>query len=458
MKKYLVSVMCILMLLACTILTSCGDDAGDDPNLGLYIAKTGAMSGIEIGVEDVFDGGFSIELKGKGKGTAKVGDESSKIKWTLEGDDFHAEGGGVEFDGTLKDGVMTLEDVMGAGITLKLECEEVMAAAGSSGKKSSDEGTSKADKLKSKGSGKSSDSDSEGSFDALFDGEGEEIGRWELSTVTENGNVYMKEDIAAKGIDSWIDVYAGGTGQIYLNGKTQDMEWENGKMVVPDNGEGGSDEFRYSMASGFLVLVDGDTVLAFERVSESSAATDDSDEGGSDSVISEDLMARYEGDWHGIIMFSDAKGDTFAKRDPSKCDIAARFALDEYGNVTAYVAEAKDDDVEYNFKDLFATLNPDDDCMLLSAKLLGGETEMIHVEESDGLLHMKFGIYAENGDSIQAEAAMRHLDVPWKDSDYPMYPKAGYDFYKGWSLEKILKDFGTMPDGLPEQTHITAWE
>ena len=463
-KKSVLSVLCMLMVIMSMVLSGCifggDDDEAADPNLGVYVGKSAEMSGFSMSVDDVFEGGFTIELKKKGKGKAQIGEDDGSIKWTLDGDKFHAEGGGAVLDGTLKDGVMVLENVMDSGVTLTLECEEAKQAAAASGGSGGSDGASGGSKAemfknaKTGASGGSASSSGEGSFESLLGEENPEVGKWNLSTVTEDGQVYMKEDLEKKGIESWIQMDADGTGQIYLVGDLMDMEWGNGQIVVPDNGKGEREEYRFSLANEFLVLVDGEMVLAFEREG-GSASTG----GGSSSAeISEELMAKYEGDWHGIVLFFNAEGDTFAKRDNSKCDVAARIALDENGNVTPYFAEAKDDDNDYNFRNVTAELDPDFNSMFVSGELLGGTFDTATVSEEDGLLHMFFTVSADNGDTIDVELAMRHPDVKWQDSDYPMYPKEGYDYYKGKTLEQVLKDFGDMPSGLPEQTNITGWK
>ncbi len=448
MKKSITILLSLMMIL---LLSACGskEEAEDDPNLGVYVAKTGELSGIEIAVEDVFDGGFEIELKKKGKGEARVGGEDASIKWTLDGDDFHAKGGGVELDGTLKDGVMILDDVIGSGVTLKLECEEAMQAM-----QSSDSGDDMA--LSGDASGQeSSEGSGKNRFDSVLKDGKQEVGKWTLYTVTENGNVYMQNDLRAKGIDSWIQIDPNGKGRIFLVGNIMDMEWDNGVIVVPENQDGERDEYRYSMLDDFLVLVDGDMTLAFEREGKSTSSASDATE---TAQISMDLISKFEGDWHGVLYFTDAKGDTFATRNVSKCDVAARFAMDDAGNVTPYFAEAKDDDPAANFQNITAYLDPSSENMYVSGKLLGGNFEGAEVTAQNGLLHMAFTVSADNGDTINVELAMRHPDDPWQDGDYPMYPKEGFEYYKGKSLEQVLKDFGNMPSGLPEKTNLTGWE
>ncbi len=389
--------LCVLVGVLIPGLIACGGDSADDANLGLYKATTAMMSGISVDVEEIWSGGFTMELKKKGKGTAEIDGESAIIKWTLEGESFNAEGGGVTFNGTLKDGVLVLDNFGDSDITLTLVCDEAVAKAKAGG--SSDNTTGKTGATLA---GKRDVSDGDetesvtstdsvyGDYDAVgasvdgeeevwieegeyltvnnddtvsmyvaeqdldFDtsirdnkfylngdtkvgeinddgsitlslsdtvkytfakegsvkwkqwreamGEGDEpsetvmeedepeedddtsggsakdklngmlsedeedIGKWELFTLTRGGKSYMEEDLKKKGIESWIRIDPDGKGQIYLVGDLMDMEWGNGRIVVPENNEGNRDEYRYSISSGFLVLVDEDMTLAFRRV------------------------------------------------------------------------------------------------------------------------------------------------------------------------------------------------
>ena len=53
------------------------------------------MTGIAIDLAEVFGDGFSIELKNGGKAAFNYEEKSYKMKWTLDGTTFHAEGGGA---------------------------------------------------------------------------------------------------------------------------------------------------------------------------------------------------------------------------------------------------------------------------------------------------------------------------------------------------------------------------
>lgn len=123
MKQKVLRVFNVMLAMAMMIflLAGCGkEDDSNNPNLGLYTAFTGSMSGIEIEIADVYAGGFTIELKAKGKATLNIDGTTGNGKWTLDGDKFSVSGGGVECSGTLKDGVMTLTNVMGSGLDITL--------------------------------------------------------------------------------------------------------------------------------------------------------------------------------------------------------------------------------------------------------------------------------------------------------------------------------------------------
>ena len=107
MKKILACLLAVL-LLALALGCSSGDDK-NDPNLGVYTAKTAEYSGITLNVDQFFEKGFSIELKSGGKCKLTADGESANGKWTLDGTKFHVEGGGIECDGTLENGVMSID-------------------------------------------------------------------------------------------------------------------------------------------------------------------------------------------------------------------------------------------------------------------------------------------------------------------------------------------------------------
>lgn len=463
MKKIICILMTIILVLP---LAACGGSKGDDdPNLGVYEARTGEMLGIEVPVSDFYEEGFTIELKKKGKGKVFCDGEDAGIKWTLDGEDIHIEGGGLDLDGTLKDGVMVFDNIMDSGLKLTFICDDIAdnAGSGSGDEDSSDEADADNDEGSLKddifGSSKSSeDSDDSGSkglsrgLDSLDTSS--DAGTWELYTVLQDGHTYMQEQLAAKGIESTITMESDGTGVIELAGVKSDMEWGDGKIKVT-SGEDKGLEYTYNVANEFMVINDSGVILTFIK---DDAAGSSGTASSASADISEDLIKKYEGDWHGLMMFTDGTGK-WKERDGKKCDVVGRFSMDEDGNVTPFLAAAmKDDPDKYNFRDLEAFLDPRFNEMYISGKFLdGGELREEPATVENGLFHMKFTLVDEDSE-ITIEMAMRRLDEKWTDADYPRYSDEGTEFYKGYSLEEVLATFGNPPSGVPKQTHVTDWE
>ncbi|MCR4684106.1 MAG: hypothetical protein K5649_01420 [Lachnospiraceae bacterium] len=124
MKKYNHWMLLICLFTCFALLAGCGK-AEDDPNAGTYVGTSAEAFGTEMDIEDFYEGGVSIELNGGGKGKMYLGSDDFKIKWELDGDDFHASGSGADLDGTLSDGVLYLEDMMGMGVNMTLVCDEL---------------------------------------------------------------------------------------------------------------------------------------------------------------------------------------------------------------------------------------------------------------------------------------------------------------------------------------------
>ncbi len=115
MKRFFALMMALMILLA---LTACGESESDDPNCGVYYAATGEMFGISVKIEDIYSDGFGVELKGKGKCEIHVDGQDAKGTWTIEGNAFTLEAGGVELSGTLEDGVMVAVNMMDSGLDM----------------------------------------------------------------------------------------------------------------------------------------------------------------------------------------------------------------------------------------------------------------------------------------------------------------------------------------------------
>lgn len=112
MKKYIALLLALVMLFA---LCACGEE-DDNPNLGVYELDTAEMYGISISTKDIYEGGFTIELKSNGKCKMTIDGKSASGKWTQDGTDFTISGGGFDGEGTIEDGVIVLENVQDSGV------------------------------------------------------------------------------------------------------------------------------------------------------------------------------------------------------------------------------------------------------------------------------------------------------------------------------------------------------
>lgn len=115
----------VFVLLIVLLIRGCTGAVKDafDPNLGVYNATTAEMFGMEMDVTDVWEGGVSIELKAKDKCVFTIDGDKYNIKWTLDGTDINVKGKGLNCDGTLNQGTLVLEDVMGMGVNLTFQKE-----------------------------------------------------------------------------------------------------------------------------------------------------------------------------------------------------------------------------------------------------------------------------------------------------------------------------------------------
>ena len=123
MKRHL-SLGLSVFLTAAAVFTGCGK-AEPNPNSGVYEATDASAYGMTMSVNDIYPGGITLELKDGGKAKMTLDGDDYGMKWTLEGDSFHAKGGGAELDGTLSDGTLLIDDLMGSGVSLTFYCDAV---------------------------------------------------------------------------------------------------------------------------------------------------------------------------------------------------------------------------------------------------------------------------------------------------------------------------------------------
>ena len=80
--KRITAILCALMLaMACLMATGCGAKYAGSEYLGKWKATKATYSGMELSVEDILGGEFSIDLKDDGTCTVKVVDQEENGEW-----------------------------------------------------------------------------------------------------------------------------------------------------------------------------------------------------------------------------------------------------------------------------------------------------------------------------------------------------------------------------------------
>jgi len=97
------------------------DDSADI--FGVYEAQLAVSQGFQMDIETIWTDGFSIELRKKDKCAIVMNGIETLGDYTLDGEKIHVKGSAIDSDGTLKDGVLVLEDVFGTGMSVTL-CKE----------------------------------------------------------------------------------------------------------------------------------------------------------------------------------------------------------------------------------------------------------------------------------------------------------------------------------------------
>ena len=120
MKKNIKIVSVLLAFMLVLALAACGGSGGggaaaDDPNLGVY--KLSSLMGfsleeyaemLEITPEEAADS-MTLELKADGKADMTIDGDAQTLDWSVDGDAITLTDGEESLEGTIADGVITLD-------------------------------------------------------------------------------------------------------------------------------------------------------------------------------------------------------------------------------------------------------------------------------------------------------------------------------------------------------------
>ena len=255
MKKFITFVIVFMLVIS---MVACGGAKVDpnDPNQGMWRATTGEMFGLEANIEDFFEQGFTIELKAKGKCTLTVDGKKANGTWALNNGAFTVKGGGINCQGRLENGKLTLEDVLGSGLKLIFE--------------------------------------KEGGYTGAAADVPADVGYYIIDSVVQGGETFDSDMLKDMGINYYVRLNEDGSAEISTD-ITINGTWKAGKINYKENGEDVFSEYTLSGDELTIWLGSADVKLVFKR---SNGGAEPSISGGSDKNLNEKL-AWWDGDWYG---------------------------------------------------------------------------------------------------------------------------------------------------------------
>ena len=96
-----------------------------EADIGSYAAVAAEKDDVTVDVSGLFDSGFSIELRNRGRCKINLNGEVISGKWSCIDTRLAVSGGGFTYSGYVSDGVMLLENLMNEGISLTLKTDAV---------------------------------------------------------------------------------------------------------------------------------------------------------------------------------------------------------------------------------------------------------------------------------------------------------------------------------------------
>ena len=228
MKKALCVILAAVMLLS---LCACGGGDENSEHFGDYEIVEASKDDISVRVDDIFEDGFTITLKARGKCEMNIDGQRGTGKWTLDGKKISISGSGVELKGTLKKGIMTLKDVEDSGVDIVLVLDGV------------DYDVSPVDEAPEEKPAEKDKADSEPETEDIAPeeetvSEPKGTGRYYLTGIAmvDSGILSPEQFMGLSGMyddeedDSFLVLNADGTGEIKLLGNEAEVFWSDGSI------------------------------------------------------------------------------------------------------------------------------------------------------------------------------------------------------------------------------------
>ncbi len=278
MKRSIIIVLTFLLSLS---LIACGGGKIDtsDPNQGLWIAASGEMMGISMEADALFAEGFTIELQSDGKCSINVEGEKANGTWTLNGSSITVKGGGLDCSGTLKDGALTLENMLDMGMTVVFTKDGKPPAAQAAQEEEAVEETPAAPV----------------SVPA-------DAGYYVIESYTMGADTLDAATLQALDMNFYIVLNEDGT-MLFQTDSAITGTWEPGILHYAEDGEDAYSEYTLNGDLLTIELGSADVTLVFKRSSGAPPVSSVSDPSSWN-----ELQRQWNGTWYGFMMFNSGTG------------------------------------------------------------------------------------------------------------------------------------------------------
>lgn len=412
----------VLVIVLVVVLVS-GGGGKNDPNLGRYEAVSYSISGVELGAE-----GDWFELKAKGKADVRFMEEEFSGTWELDGEKFTFRQGGDAYQGTLKDGVLTI-DLAGMQCTFAKDGATPAPTA-------------------------TTPAATTGTLPPKAQNGTEETGYWTLLRVdSSDPNMVMSEEDLAMfkdfGMEFFMDLSADGTGALVIDEPVH-VSWKGGKISL-ETGE----ELAYTLADGLLHLDIEGSDYVFTRGEGTAPSIDWSDsepepEPTVDIGLSSGEYDWWSGKWYGWVVISDANS---AYEDVIDMCYDCTAIIYVFDDGTGYMELTYIDDEELGWASVsFGAGTTENGCMMSESGNIFG-LDIVHadwivdpgasmVSDFDHMIHIDSTMFDEEGDWFDYDLFLRPWGMDWEDvrvadTTGMLYSDMMPLYYDDWYLPQI---------------------
>lgn len=430
--KIALLVICIVLALAIAggllLFFLGGGLSRDNSVLGLYDGVSYRFGGMDMSIID-----DSVELKPFGIAKLTLSGDNYFAFWSLDDEDFLLKQGGNTYEGTLEDGVLTL-DLGGLIYTYVHEDAEPQK---------DDDRSADKDKPAADEDQPAPDAPAEEpAADAPTVENASIVGYWALHhTVGDADMTKSKEDIDALenqlGAEIYLELYEDGTGVLNWE-ELSEITWGDGLLIAPDDST-----TSYFLEDGMLVVDIVGTYFYFTP-----------GEGIPGELPNAQLtpydLEYYEGDYYGWWSYADViVGDPEMEGAWWDCCMSVDLYADGTGTLTIW-------DEDYGKDDPLAVVDVTVSVTDGVARFASEEGQFMGypVEHADWLFYSDdtiyenaFGFYAMYADSeaeIECYFFMRPWGIVWDDADESDLPYYYSDWYLPLIEEGVTEAPGTI--------------